>query len=173
MRLRLVFLFVAALPVFVGACTATDPSDTGGTGSPDADDDGSSTGDTEPHVTLLAEVSNSVCDDVGVVGVQIQAVQVGCEHPPPAPCTMPSNPPPELGDMVSCPITDNEVTLGVRIDFAAEYQASVVADRTPDDPSAECYAESSMRTSVLVTSIDLDVHAQKMLIGLGSECPPD
>jgi len=171
MRVRLSPV-LSILPLFVGACPLTEATDTSATDDSPADS-GSSTGDDEPHVTLLAKVSNTVCDEVGVVGVQVQAVQVGCENPPPAPCTMPSDPPPELGDMVSCPITDSTVTLGVRIDFAAEYQVSVVADRTPDDPSAECYAESSMRTSVLVTSIDLDVRAQKMLIGLGSECPPE
>jgi hypothetical protein len=175
MRVR--FLLV---PSFVGlaACTFADPdaTDSGsgtGSASASASADESSTGDDEPHATLLADVPNTVCDEVGVVGVQIQAVQVGCEHPPPAPCTKPTDPPPQLGDMVSCPITDTNVTLGVEIDFAAEYQVSVVADRTPDDPSAECYAESTSETTVLVTSEDVDGGAQKLLVGLGSACPAE
>lgn len=158
-------LAILLLSICPLACTFSALDDTGADSSSTAVDD-------EPHVTILAAVPNTVCDEVGVVAVQIEAVQVGCEHPPPAPCTMPSDPPPVLGDMVSCPITDPEVTLGVRIDFAAEYQVSVVLDRTPDAAVSQCYAESSMRTSVLVTSIDLDVHAQKMVTGLGSPCPP-
>lgn len=141
-----------------------------GAGDEQAD---SSTGpmDTTPHAVLLAPVSDTVCETL-VVGVQVQALQVGCEHPPPAPCTMPSDPEPILGDMVSCPLTD-DVTLGVRIELAAEYQVSVVADRSPEDPTTECFAENAMQTSVRVTSVDLDVQAQKMLVALGSACPPE
>ena len=133
----------------------------------------SSTGvqDDVPHTVLLATVSNTLCDGVGVVGAQLQAVQVGCESPPPAPCTMPADPPPILGDLLSCPITDPEVTLGVRIERAARYQVEVVADRAPEAPTSECFAETTMATSVLVTGDDLDAHATKMLVGTGTACP--
>jgi hypothetical protein len=165
-RLRAAAL-TCVLCLVAGACSESDPAaDTGS-----AADGSTSTGDTTPHTTLLATVPNSVCDAVGVVGVQIQAVQVGCEHPPPAPCTMPSDPPPIEGDTISCPITDPTVTLGVRIEAAAEYQVEVISDRAPEAATRECFAESVMQTSVLVTSVDLDVGAEKTLIGAGAPCP--
>ncbi|MBL8944150.1 MAG: hypothetical protein JNK45_13420 [Myxococcales bacterium] len=166
-RLRAAAL-TCVLCLVAAACTESDPAaDTGAA----ADDSTGDTGDDTPHTTLLATVPNTLCDAVGVVGVQIQAVQVGCEHPPPAPCTMPSDPPPIDGDTISCPITDPTVTLGVRIEAAAEYQVEVVLDRAPDAETRECFAESVMQTSVLVTSVDLDVGAEKMLIGTGAPCP--
>jgi hypothetical protein len=166
-RLRAAAL-TCVLCLVAGACSESDPAtDTGSA----ADESTGGTGDTTPHTTLLATVPNSVCDAVGVVGVQIQAVKVGCEQPPPAPCTLPSEPTPIDGDTISCPITDPTVTLGVRIEAAAEYQVEVVTDRAPDAATRECFAESAMQTSVLVTSVDLDVAAQKMLIGTGAPCP--
>ncbi|MBX7082676.1 MAG: hypothetical protein K1X88_25950 [Nannocystaceae bacterium] len=131
----------------------------------------SSTGPDEPHATLLAQVAGSVCDDPKVVAVQITAVQVGCEHPPPSPCTLPADPPLLQGDMASCPITDPTVQLGLVVDRAAEYQVEVVADRSPEAATLECYAESMLQTSVRVTSVDLDVRASKSLVAIGQPCP--
>lgn len=161
---RVPFVRSLSLSLVLGACTPADEPGGGEEGS-------SSGGDDSPHTVLLAPVSGSICDTVGVISVQVRATKVGCEHPPPAPCTLPADPPPVEGDMVSCPITDGEVTLGVRVDQAAAYAVEVVADRTPDDPTTECFAESVMATSVLVTSVDLDVGSQKMLVGTGAPCP--
>ncbi len=156
-----------ALALF-GCSEESDPI----AGGEETGDEGSSSGgDDTPHAILLATVSNSICDSVGVVAVQLEAVQIGCERPAPAPCTKPANPPPVIGDRVSCPITDPDVTLGVRIELAAEYSVEVVADRSPEAETRECFAESTMLSSVRVTSIDLDVAAQKMLVGKGSACP--
>lgn len=135
-------------------------------------DESTSTGPGEPRATILVPVPNSVCDDPKVVSVQVRALQVGCEHPPPAPCTMPANPEHVLGDQATCPITEPTATLGVVVTTPGDYQIDAVTDRTPDAPTSECYAASNQETSVLVTSIDIDVRSVKMdLVGLGQPCP--
>jgi hypothetical protein len=148
-----------AIAVAIG-CASDAPSD-----------DSTSTGPGEPHATILVPVPNSVCEDPKVVSVQVRALQIGCETPPPAPCTMPADPEHVLGDQATCPITDPTVTLGVMVTTPGEYRIDAVTDRTPDAPTSECYA-TNQQTSVLVTTVDLDVRAVKMdLVGLGMACP--
>lgn len=158
MPLRRSILLVLATAI---GCASDAPSD-----------ESTSTGPGEPRATILVPVPNTVCDDPKVVGVQVRALQIGCEHPPPAPCTMAADPEHVLGDEATCPITDPTVTLGVVVTTPGEYQIDAVTDRTPDAPTSECYAESNLQTSLLVTSIDIDVRAVKMdLVGLGMACP--
>ncbi|MBK6916052.1 MAG: hypothetical protein IPH07_01500 [Deltaproteobacteria bacterium] len=142
-----------------------------GCNEPAADGESSSTGPSEPHATLLAQVPNTVCDDPKVVSVQVTARQIGCERPAPAPCTKPADPPLLTGDSATCPISDPTRALGVEVDFAAEFEVEVVADRSPEAATAECYAASVMARSVLVTGIDLDVRATKELVAVGQPCP--
>jgi hypothetical protein len=84
---------------------------------------------------------------------------------------LPAEPPLLQGDMASCPITDPTVQLGVVVERAAEYAVEVVADRSPEAATLECYAESMLQTSVRVTSVDLDVRAAKTLVPIGQPCP--
>ncbi|MBC8067351.1 MAG: hypothetical protein IAG13_03380 [Deltaproteobacteria bacterium] len=141
-------------------------------GCPEDDPEGggsSSTGDASPHATVLVPVSSTVCDDPIAVSVQARARRIGCEHQP---CTTPVDPPYVLGDLVSCPITAPSMDLGVVVDEPGEYQIDLVVDRAPEADTSECFAESTQQTSVLVTSIDIDIRAVKMdLLGLGVPCP--
>lgn len=132
-----------------------------------------STGEDVPHAVLLAAVPNTVCDDPTVVSAELQAIKVGCENPLPAPCTNPANPVPVVGDRISCPITDNTVTLGVRVELPAEYQVEAVLERAPDAPDGLCFGSDDLETSVLVTTEDLEAHATKMLETTGQACPSD
>jgi hypothetical protein len=139
-------------------------------GCPEAAPEGesSSTGDASAHATLLVPVASTVCDDPIAVSAQARARRIGCEHQP---CTAPVDPPHVLGDLVSCPITDS-MDLGVVVDEPGEYQVDLVVDRAPEADTSECFAESTQQTTVLVTSIDLDIRAVKMdLLGLGVACP--
>ncbi len=146
------------------ACVLGCPKD-------EPEDGSSSTGEGEPRATVLVPVGGNFCDDPLVVGVQVRALRIGCEHPPPSPCTLPAEPEHVLGDEASCPITET-MELGVVVHEAGEYQIDVVADRTPDAPTTECFAESNQQTSMLVTSVDIDIRAVRTgLVGLGQPCP--
>jgi hypothetical protein len=145
-----------------GLLGCANDADSGAEGS-------SSTGAGEPRTTMLVPVANSVCDDPKVVAVQARARRIGCEHEP---CTVPADPPYLLGDQASCPITEPELELGVVVDESGEYQIDVLRDRTPEASQSQCYAESTQQSTVLVTSIDLDIRAVKMdLLALGHPCP--
>lgn len=151
-------------------CSEPKSSDDGDGSEGGADDSGGGPSG-PPHATLLLEVSQSICDTVGVVGVQARARRVGCEHPPPAPCTVPANPTDVLGDEVSCPISDPTVLLGVTVEDPGRYLVDSVARQDGADPITSCYASSAMATDVLVTSVDLEIRAEKKLIAIGSACP--
>lgn len=155
--------------VVLAACSDDPAAPQGETSTGVAD---TTTGTDEPHAVLLGAVPNTVCDDPAVVSVELQAVKVGCEDPLPAPCTVPSNPEPVVGDRVSCPITDNSVTLGVRVELAAVYQVEAVLDRSPDAADGLCFGAEEP-TRVLVSTEDLEAHAQKMLDATGQACPTD
>jgi hypothetical protein len=133
------------------------------------DDGGSSeTGPDAPHTTLLVNVLPSVCDDPVVVQVQVRARRVGCAEP--GPCTLPATPREVLGDVATCPITEERL-LAVDIEDSGRYLVDTVADRTPDPPTYECYAVKAGDPDVLVTTIDLEAREERMLVALGAECP--
>lgn len=137
-----------------------------------ADSGGSSEGAGGPsQVILLVEVPNSTCDAVGVVEIEARARRVGCESPPPAPCTLPAIPVDILGDKATCPISDPNVRLGVTIDDPGRYLVDTVARRDGDDPITSCFAATPMATEVLVTTVDLEIRAEKSLMPLGVACP--
>jgi hypothetical protein len=144
--------------VFGAGCLTTEASDGGS----------SETGSAGPHATFLVHVPSAACDEVGVVSIQVRARRVGCEQP--VPCTVPANPPDILGDTATCPITDPERLLAVEVDESGRYYVDTIADRTPDDPLYECHG-LDMEAEVLVTSVDLEVGAEKELVALGVECP--
>jgi hypothetical protein len=170
MSLRPVFFFVWVTIATTGACSSDESTPQGDSSTGVAE---SSTGDASPHALLLAAVPNTVCDDPKVVSAELRAVKVGCEDPPPAPCTVPSVPVPIVGDRKSCPITDATVTLGVRIEVAAEYEVEAVLERAPDAPDGLCFGDPDLETSVVVTSEDIAARAQKMLEGTGRACPDE
>jgi hypothetical protein len=136
---------------------------------PDEDDSGGSseTGPDGPHTTLLVEVGPSVCDDPLVVQVQVRGRIIGCASA--GPCTLPSNPEDVLGDVATCPITDERL-LGLDIVESGRYLVDTIADRTPDPAEYECWAGKATETDVLVTDIDLEARGERTLVGLGVEC---
>lgn len=170
MSVRPASSFLVSLAITIVACS--DPAaPEGETTSAQVD---TSTGDGDrPHAMLLAAVPNTACDDPKVVSVELRAVKVGCEDPPPAPCTVPAVPVPITGDRKTCPITDDTVTLAVRIEAAAEYEVEAVLERAPDAPDGLCFGDPDLETSVVVTTEDLEAYAQKMLEGTGRACPDE
>ena len=156
------FLAIACalgLGAFVSACDPSDEEDSGGS---------SETGPDTPHVTLLLDVPPSACDDAVVVEVQVRARRVGCAEA--GPCTVPANPPEVLGDVATCPITDERL-LAIDIEESGRYLVDTVADRSPDAPAYECYAAKVGDPDVPITNIDLEAGQDRMLVALGAPCP--
>jgi hypothetical protein len=162
---------VAGLVVSMSALACSEPKDDDSTDESGAMDDSSGGSSGPPQTTLLVSVSNAICDTVGVTSVQVRARRVGCEHPPPSPCTLPSIPTDQLGDQATCPITDPEVVLGIVVDDPGKYLVDSVAHMEDGDPITNCYASSVMVNDVLVTSVDIEIGAHKNLVSLDTPCP--
>lgn len=155
---------LATLSIVGLVAAGCDPAEDDGGGSSETGPDG-------PHTTLLVEIGPSVCDDPLVVQIQLRGRIIGCASA--GPCTLPSNPEDVLGDIATCPINEQRL-LGLDIVESGRYLVDTVADRTPDPAETECWAGKATETDVLVTDIDLEARGERMLVGLGVECPdPD
>ncbi len=119
---------------------------------------------------LLNADAQGPCDTVGVVEVQLVARQTGCESAPPAPCTMPSEPPSIDGDLFTCPTTDASRLLGVEVTEAGRYLVrSEVRDTTGQEMS-RCHGVGG-DPEVLVTTEEIQAGAVKMLDDDDLPCP--
>ena len=117
------------LAAAVAGCSPTADGETeGGPGSAD------------PGIVLLvAPVPTAACDTVGATVVQWQATRIGCVEGPPAPCTLPAEPRPAVGDRFDCPRTDPTVLLGVELETPGRYQAEALVELTAAPAESECY----------------------------------
>lgn len=137
----------------------TDPGDAGG---PTA---------TPGTVVLLADVDpEPLCNTVGVTEVRLVARRIGCESPPPAPCTLPANPPTIEGDRRACPITDPTLLLGVEVDQAGRYEVQTEVEFTTGDTEARCHTLGG-DPEVLVPAEDVEAGAVRMLDDGDVACP--
>jgi hypothetical protein len=138
---------------------------------PVEDDGAGETGGDRPGTVLLADVdAGSACDLVGAVEVQMRARFVDCEHPPPAPCTKPVNPPDLLGDRFSCPAGDPTSLMGVQVTMAGRYYVDAIISFATADPQTECYARDG-DVEVLVTSEEVEMGIDPMVEPTGAPCP--
>lgn len=159
---------VAAWSVFllsVAGCDGLEPE------SMDTDTDATPGGGNPGSVLLLADVSTEgPCNTVGVTQVQLVAIRVGCEAAPPAPCTLPAEPPTIEGDAFSCPATDPSRLLGVEVVDGGRYQVQSVIEFTTGDREARCHVESG-DPEILVTSEQVDSGMVRMLDDGEQSCP--
>ena len=112
-----------------------------------ADTDGASTGADEAPTAipgtaiLLVDVDpEPACNRVGVTQVQLVARRVGCESPPPAPCTVPVSPPTIEGDRFTCPNTDPSRLMGVEVEQGGRYEVQTVIEFTTGESEVLCNA---------------------------------
>ena len=120
-------------------------------------------------VLLLEFDPQPACNTVGVTGVQLVAQQIGCESPPPAPCTMPANPPTIAGDQVTCPSTDSSRLLGVDLTTPGRYAVRTVAS-TADVPQEVCRSLDG-ESEVLVTAEAVEAGSTLTLDAGEADCP--
>ena len=118
-----------------------------------------------PHATLVARIDLAGVCAGGASEVEMVAVQVACEPPPPAPCTMPGNPPLLASETASC-ADGGTVSLSRTITNRGRYDVQLVVDGDWDhaiclgaQPSDEAPVRVSQdhldaRTDILVSAID-------------------
>jgi hypothetical protein len=158
---------LAILPTFVlAACT----------GGPSLLEDGGveSTGPSgDPHATLLATIDGAAaCELTGVVEVVLRATIVGCDPPPPAPCTLPVDPIPIEGDRMTCPSSETQVLLGVEVPRTGEWRVEAAYRYVTEPDSFVCYAPPGATEPVaVVTMADLDAFAEIEVVSQGGPCP--
>lgn len=130
---------------------------------------GAAAGTPGTAVLLLDFDPQPACNTVGVTRVQLVAQQIGCESPPPAPCTMPANPPTIEGDQVTCPSTDSSRLLGVELTIPGRYAVRTVAS-TADTPQEVCRSLDG-DAEVLVTAEAVEAGSTLMLDPGEAGCP--
>ena len=158
----------AAWSLFVllaAGCDGLEPEST------EADTDATPGGGNPGSVLLLAAVgTEGPCNTVGVTQVQLVARRVGCEAAPPAPCTLPADPPTIEGDAFSCPATDPSRLLGVEVVDAGRYEVQSVIEFTDGVREARCHVEGG-DPEVLVTSEEVESGTVRMLDDGEQACP--
>lgn len=141
----------AAMGALLGTsgCDGLEPVDTDGTAT-------SGASVTPGTALLLVEVDpQPLCNTVGVVAVQLVARRTGCESAPPAPCTLPADPPTVEGDTFTCPNTDPSRLMGVEVSEAGRYAVESVIEFTTGDTERLCHTLSG-DPEVLVTAAAVD-----------------
>ncbi|MCR9160460.1 MAG: hypothetical protein ACE37F_27575 [Nannocystaceae bacterium] len=153
------------LLMLAAGCDGLDPV------SNETDTEAMSGGGNPGSVLLLAAVSTEgPCNTVGVTGVQLVARRVGCEAAPPAPCTLPAEPPTLEGDAFSCPASDPSRLLGVEVDEGGRYEVQSVIEFTTGEREARCHVEGG-NPEVLVTSEAVEAGMVRMLDDGEQACP--
>jgi|GEM_PF-2469727 len=147
----------------VGACAAgcdgLEPQNSGG--SSGATEGGGSA--TPGEVVLLVDVDpEPLCNTVGVTEVRLVARRIGCEAAPPAPCTLPAEPPVIEGDRFTCPNTDPMRLMGVEVDQAGRYEVQTVIEFTTAQTEVQCNAVSG-DPEILVSTEQVEAGAVLML----------
>lgn len=95
---------------------------------------------TAPTVAATVDVATG-CSMSGATRVRLQATRVGCENPPPAPCTLPQVPQVVEGDGVDCPAAESSQTLRVEFSQTGRYHVEVVTLAGDEVISAVCWGE--------------------------------
>ena len=120
---------------------------------------------------LLVEVDpEPLCGTVGVTAVQLVARRVGCESPPPAPCTVPVDPPAIGGDTFTCPNTDPSTLLGVELEQGGRYEVQTVIEFTTGETEVQCNALGG-DPEIVVPAEDVEAGAVQMLDDTPVSCP--
>jgi hypothetical protein len=102
---------------------------------------GEGTGGGPAVATLIGPVdTQAYCNTVGTIEIEVRARRIGCDPDSTGPCTVPSDPPPIVGDKISCPSTDDQTRLGVDIDEPGVYQVEAVGRSTTGDEQVDCFA---------------------------------
>ncbi len=147
-------------------CDGLDPVEEGDTAT-----SGPESGATPGTVVLLVDVDpEPLCNTVGVVEVQLVATRTGCESAPPAPCTLPADPPILEGDRFTCPNTDPSRLMGVEVDAAGRYTVQSVIEFTDGQTDLRCHAQGG-DPEVLVTAAEVDAGAVQTLDDGDVPCP--
>ncbi len=147
------------------ACESTQGSDTDSA----AGEGGGSA--TPGSVLLLLDINpEPLCGIVGVTGVQLVARRVGCESPPPTPCTVPVDPPTLEGDAFSCPNTDPSTLLGVEVSQGGRYEVQTVITYTDLETEARCHALDA-DPEIIVPAEVVEAGAVRMLDDGDVPCP--
>lgn len=142
----------------------------------DGDGTGSSGGGSAPTATpgtalLLVNVNpEPLCGTVGVTAVQLVARRVGCESPPPAPCTVPVNPPAIEGDTFTCPNTDPSTLMGVEVDQGGRYAVQTVIEFTTGETEVRCNALGG-DPEIVVPAADVEAGVVQALDDAPVPCP--
>ena len=151
-------------------CDGVEPADTEGGGS--SSGGGGPTPTATPGTALLlVEIDpEPACGTVGVTQVQLVARRVGCESPPPAPCTVPVNPPAIGGDTFTCPNTDPSTLLGVELEQGGRYQVQTVIEFTTGETEVQCNALGG-DPEIVVSAEDVEAGIVLALDDAAVPCP--
>jgi hypothetical protein len=127
-----------------------------------------------PHATLLGSVeAATVCNLTGIVEVVLRATLVGCDPPPPAPCTLPVDPMPIEGDRMTCPSAETTALLGVEVPRSGQWRVEAVYHYATGSDSLVCYAPPGATAPfAIVTTADIDAFAEIEVVSQGGPCPP-
>jgi hypothetical protein len=127
----------------------------------------------DPHATLLGALdAQAACNLTGLVEVVLRATLVGCDPPPPAPCTLPVDPPPVEGDRMTCPSAESNVVLGVEVQRSGRWRVEAAYRYTSGPDALVCYAPDGADEPVaVVTGADVDGFAEIEVVSLGGPCP--
>ena len=110
-------------------------------------------------VVFLTQVElTRQCDRVGAVEVQMRARRVSSE------------PLEILGDLATCPSAEVERLMAVEVDRPGQYLVDVIVRFATGDPVTECLEEEG-EPEVLVTAVEVDAGANRILAGTRQPCP--
>ncbi len=122
-------------------------------------------------VLVLVEINpEPLCNTVGVTAVRLIARRVGCASAPPAPCTLPAEPPTIEGDVFTCPNTDPSTLMGVEVGQAGRYEVQTVIEFTTGESEARCNAQGG-DPEIVVPEAAVEAGAVTMLDDADVPCP--
>ena len=160
-------LAMAAVLVGVIGCDGVETADTEAA----ATDSAGAQVATPGTVLLLVAVNpEPFCNTVGVTQVQLVARRVGCESAPPAPCTLPVDPPSIEGDVFTCPNTDPSTLLGVEVGQGGRYEVQTVTEFTTGETEVRCNAQGG-DPEIVVPASAVETGAVTMLDDADVPCP--
>lgn len=167
MRRRVQLLAAAGVLLGAAGCDGVETADTEAATS----DGAGGPVETPGTVLLLVDVNpEPLCNTVGVTAVQLVARRVGCESAPPAPCTLPAEPPSIEGDVFTCPNTDPSTLLGVEVEQAGRYEVQTVTEFTTGDTEIRCNTQGG-DPEILVPASVVEAGAVMMLEHADVPCP--
>lgn len=101
--------------------------------------------------TVVAEVDGTAaCGQAGATRVELQATRISCIDPPPAPCTLPEQPRPLVGEGLDCPSAVAAQELRVELEQTGRYHVEVVTLAGTAELSRVCFGEGG-EVELLIT----------------------